>query len=123
MQPSGDSICSLIELSAGMELSKDDLSGRNPLGRVIFCRNAPAVIDNGDMSFSVDGYNNVSAVAGECFIDRVVNNFKDEVVESSLRGITDVHSRPLADRFETFEYLYLSCPIVLFEHVLPKGGR
>ena len=85
--------------------------------------NAPAVIDHGDMSFRMDGYNNVSAVAGECFIDRIVDNFKDEMVKSSLRGITDIHSRPLANRFETFEYLYLSCPIVLFEHVLPKGGR
>ena len=41
-------------------------------------------------------------LAGETchrFVDRVVDDFVNEVVKSANRGITDVHRRPFADVF------------------------
>ena len=47
----------------------------------------------------------VSAVAGERFVDRVVDDFVDEVVQSALGRRADVHARALANRLEALEYL------------------
>jgi hypothetical protein len=43
------------------------------------------------------------AIAGQRLVDRVVDDFVDEVVEATLAGRADVHAGPLADRFEALE--------------------
>ena len=45
------------------------------------------------------------AVAAERFVDRVVDDFADEVVQTALIGAADIHARPAADGFEPFEHL------------------
>ena len=42
-------------------------------------------------------------VAVEVFIDGVVDDFPDEMVQPLGVGRADVHRRPLADRLEAFE--------------------
>jgi hypothetical protein len=41
------------------------------------------------------------------FVDGVVENLEDAVVESSLIGITDVHAGALADRLESLQFVDL----------------
>ena len=43
------------------------------------------------------------AVAGQGFVDGVVDDLVDEVVQAPLTGGTDVHAGTLPDRFEPFE--------------------
>src|SRR4051812_24892798 len=45
------------------------------------------------------------AVTGHRFVDGVVDDFADEFVESLETGGADVHSRSLANRFQTLENL------------------
>jgi hypothetical protein len=60
-------------------------------------------------------------VASESFIYRVINNLKDEMVETASRGVPDIHPWPLPNSFETFQDLDMICTVVLFlfEHELP----
>jgi hypothetical protein len=45
----------------------------------------------------------VVAVAGERFINRVVNNLVDEVMKAALPGRPDVHPGPSADGLESLQ--------------------
>jgi hypothetical protein len=45
------------------------------------------------------------AVAGQCLVDRVINDFEDTVVETALIGIADIHIGALAHTFKAFELL------------------
>ena len=51
----------------------------------------------------MNSYVNSVAIARECFVDGVVDDFEHEMMEPSLGRIADVHARPLADGFEPFE--------------------
>ena len=44
-------------------------------------------------------------VAGHRFVDRVVDDFVDEVVQAAGRGVADVHGGPLADVLQIAEML------------------
>ena len=40
--------------------------------------------------------------SSEMFIDRIVQNLENQMVQTALIGIADEHSRPLSNRLETF---------------------
>ena len=50
--------------------------------------------------------------AGQRFIDRVVDDFVDEMMQSGRPSRADVHRRTLADRFKAFEDLDAVCAVV-----------
>ena len=50
------------------------------------------------------------AEAGERLVDRVVDDFVDEMMQARPAGRPDVHGRALADGLEAFETLILSAP-------------
>ena len=68
------------------------------------------------------------AIACECFVDRVVNGFINEVVQTFLTNVADVHGRALAHSFQAFKHLDITGGIiatVLFDffHILiSKSG-
>ena len=71
---------------------------------VVFDGNGTDVVDLND-----DG-------AGEtchCFVDGVINDFADEVVESARTGVPNVHSRTLADVFLIAEMFKVFCGVIL----------
>ena len=45
------------------------------------------------------------AMAREGFVDRVVYNLEDTVVETALVRVADIHVGTLANTFQTFEFL------------------
>ena len=47
------------------------------------------------------------AVTRKRFVDRVVNDFVDEMMQTALRRTADIHTRTFADGFESFEDLDL----------------
>ena len=55
----------------------------------------------------------LSAVAGEGFVDRVVDDLVDQVVEAARPGGADVHAGPLADRLEALEDGDVLCVVTL----------
>jgi hypothetical protein len=65
---------------------------------------ASAVVAYRDRSVEVDGHVDGGAVAGEVFVDRVVEHFGDAVVEGAFIGAADVHARLFPDSLKAFEF-------------------
>ena len=94
----------VVELAAGVQHRQHDFGGR--LAALVHVgRNAAAVVDDGDRVVEVNRDVDFGAEAGERFVDRVVDDFVDQVMQSGRPGGADVHRRALADRFEAFEDL------------------
>ena len=84
-------------------------------------RDTASVIGNSDnIAFQyLNGY--LGTVACQRFVDRVVHYLVNEVVESPGTCRADVHTRSFADRFKSFEDLYVVfiVVVVLLTHDLP----
>jgi hypothetical protein len=53
----------------------------------------------------MDGHIDFRAVAGEVFVDRVVEDLEDAVVEAAFVCWPDIHAGALADAGEAFEFV------------------
>ena len=101
----------VVELAAGVQHGQHDF-GRRLAALVLIDRNAAAVVDDGDRAVDVDRDVDLIAEAGQRLVDRVVDDFVDEVVQPGRPGRPDVHRRPLADGLEAFEDLDLVGAVV-----------
>ena len=63
------------------------------------------IIDNRARAVCIDDNINLSAVASQCFINRVVHNFLNKVMESVSISRADIHARTLTNRFKPFQNL------------------
>ena len=75
-----------------------------------------AVVGHADRVVRVDGDGDAGTVAGQRFVDGVVDHLIDQVVEAAGAGRTDVHAGPFADRLETFENLDVLGVVVRLLH-------
>ena len=94
MQAAGDFVGGGVELAAGVQLGEHHLHGGHPLavGQIHHVDgNAAAVVDDGDGVVDVDDDVDLLGVAGESLVDRVVDDFVDEMVQPHLAGRADVH--------------------------------
>ena len=107
VQAAGDLVGALVELAAGVQLGEHDLGGRQLLGGVDVNGNAAAVVDHGDAVVDVDGDLDAVALAGERLVDGVVDDLIDEMMETPLGGVSDVHAGALPDGFQPLENLDL----------------
>ena len=105
VQTAGNLVAVFAELTAGVEHREDHLEGGAFLLFVHARRDAAAVIFDGDGIVFVDGNQDVVAETGEGFVDGVVHDFIDEVMETTVADVADVHGRAFADGFESFEDL------------------
>jgi len=53
----------------------------------------------------VNGDGDVIAIAGKMLVDRVIQHFKNAMMQPVLIGIADVHSGPLADGLEALQLI------------------
>ena len=86
----------VVELSAGMQGGENHLEGASFLGilRVCVHRNsAPVVHHSGRAAVFVDGNLDGAGKAVHGFVNRVVDDFPEEVMESSLSRSSDIHRR------------------------------
>src|SRR6266481_6718397 len=75
-------------------------------------RDPSAIIHDLDRVVDVDRHIDLRRVSREGFVDRVVDYFVNEVVESSRGRRPDVHAGTLPDRLETFENLDLTSVVL-----------
>ena len=93
----------MVELAARMQNGHDDFHG----GLALFMhidRNASSVIGNADAVVGADGDFYMGCVTGECFVDTVVNRFIDQMMQTALTGVADIHARALPDGLKTFQH-------------------
>ena len=105
VQAAGDLVGVLVELSAGMELGHDDLGRGDAFALVNVDRNAAAVIAHGHRAVGIEDDFDRGGVAGERFVDGVVDDLIDHVVQAgTVIGVADIHARPLAHGIEPLQH-------------------
>ena len=87
VQTAGNLVGRRIEFSAGVQLGHHDLRGRDFLAIDVHVvdGNAAAVVDDSDGVVDVDGDVDLVGVSGERFVDRVVDDFVDQMVQVPFR--------------------------------------
>jgi hypothetical protein len=55
----------------------------------------------------MDGHFYFCAKAGEMFVDRIVQNLENQMMQTPLIRVANEHSRPLSDRLEAFQFVDL----------------
>ena len=94
----------VVELTAGVQHGHDDFGRRATLLRMDIHRYSTAVVGHRDRLVGVDGDGDLRAVTGQCFVDGVVDDLENHVVQTgAVIGVADVHSGPFADRVETLQ--------------------
>ena len=107
VQTAGDLVASAAELAACVQHGVDDLERGTARLRLNVDWNAAAVIHNGDGVALVDRHFNFRTIACKRFVNGVIHNFVDEVMQAAHRRRADVHARALAHRLQSFEHLDL----------------
>ena len=114
MQAAGDLVAVVVEFAAGVKHREHDLCRRST-ARVLIRRDTTPVVDDRDGSVDVNRDVDLVTETRERFVDRVVDDFVDKVMQSRRPGRSDVHRGPLTDRFEAFENLYFVRAVVLVD--------
>ena len=117
METAGNLVAAAAELAAGMEDGEDHRHRRQPCLLLDTHRDTPAVIGNPDDVPREDIHLNMGAVPRQGFINGVIYNFIDQVMEALGAGRADVHARPLPHRFQPFQYLYLVFAILFHDFI------
>ena len=109
VQAAGDLVALAAELAAGVQYGEHDLGGRLVVLRHDADRDAAPVVEHDDRVVGLDGDGDAVGIAGERFVDRVVDDLVDQVVEAPRPRGADVHAGTLADRVEALE----DCDVLL----------
>jgi len=67
----------------------------------------------GTIAVDVHGDFDLVARSGEVFVDRIVENFKNHVMQATLIRVADVHPRALANGLEAFQFVDLRSVVFL----------
>src|SRR6266498_2549106 len=102
VQTAGDFVRGFVELAAGVELGEHDFGGGNVFSGMDVDGDAATIVDHRDAVIDVNGDFDRIAMSHERFIDGVINDFKNEMVQTPLTGIADVHARSFSDRLQAF---------------------
>src|SRR6185312_15543046 len=109
MQATRDFVPAAAELTAGMQNGQDrfdrTLSG---LG-VNVRRDTTTVVPHPNAAVRQQCNAHFSGVAGEGFVDTIVDDFPHQVVQAFDTGSADVHTWPLTYRLKPLKYLNLIC--------------
>ncbi len=123
MQTTRNLVAVGVEFAAGMQHGHDDLGSRAPFLGLHVDRNAAAVVDHADRAVGMDRHDDVVAVTGQRFVDGVVDDLENHVVEAgAVIGVADVHAGPLANGLESFQDLDFT-GIVLVGHGFPSCAK
>ncbi len=101
-------ISSSAEFASGMQDGVDNFNAGNALLGLDIDRDPAAVVDNGDGVVGIDGDSDLGAVAGQSFVDRVVDDFFDQMMKARGRSRADIHTGAFADGFQSFQDLDLA---------------
>jgi len=114
VEAAGDLIGFVVELSAGVEHSHNDLDGGSVVLFVSVDRDAAAVVAHRDGAVVVDRHLDVVTVARQRLVDGVVDDLINEMMEPTAVGRADIHRRPFADSLQALKDLDLSGSVVAF---------
>ena len=67
----------------------------------------------GNRTIDMDRDVDLGAIAGEMFVDRVVEHFENAVMQTAFVRVADIHAGTFPDRFETLEFIDLGGVVFL----------
>ena len=111
MESTGNFVAVAAEFSAGMQHGVHNLKRIFSSG-VFTNWNAATIVGDGDGIIFVDAHNDARRMSGHRFVDRVVDDLVDKVMQTALISGADVHSRTLAYRFKSLKNLNAGCAVV-----------
>ncbi|KAF5032528.1 hypothetical protein DSECCO2_616350 [anaerobic digester metagenome] len=117
----GNFIAPAAEFTAGMKYRQGHFHGRTAgLGLGIH-RDTAAVIPHGDAVIFVNRNVNLGTITGQGFVDAVVDDFINKMMQAANTGITNVHAGTNANCLQPFQYLNLigiiGRAVVIFCHI------
>ena len=107
METPGYLISSAAEFTAGMEHGMNHFHCGDSHLRMDINRHASSIVFHHNGIILLDGNMDILTVASKCFVDTVVYDFVNQVVQTSRAGGTDIHPWSLTNCFQTFQNLYL----------------
>ena len=96
-------VVALTVFSAGVQAGEDEFHAGDAFFFVDIDGNAASVVANGNGTICMNGHIDMSAMARQKFIDRVIKNLAHAMVESSLVGSADIHTGLFAHGLESLE--------------------
>ena len=112
VQTARNLVTAAAELTACVQLGKNDLNSRNALGMVNTRRNTAPVIENGTRSVGIYGHAYGITIPGKRLVYRVIDNFLNKVMQTAQIGGTDIHTRSFSDVLKPLENLYLTFAVL-----------
>ena len=103
VQTARDRVAAATELAARVEHRQHELNGGLLLGGVHRHGNTATIVDHAHAAVLEDVHGDLTRVARERLINRVVDDFVHEVVQAALASRTDVHAWAFTNRLEAFE--------------------
>ncbi len=120
VKPAGHLVAVGVELAARMQGREHDLQGADLGFLVHLDRDASTVVLHAATAVGLDADRDAVAETGERFVDRIVQHFVDEMVESRYAAVADVHVRPLADSVHSTENLDITGIVFMCLHTGPQ---
>jgi hypothetical protein len=111
-------IAARAEFTSGVKNGEYDLGRRNSKLFINTAGNASTVILNGNASVRVKRHVHLIADARHRFVDGVIHDFVYEMMESSLRRRSDIHTGSLSDSLQALKNLNLTVFVDSFLGVL-----
>src|SRR5438132_13447674 len=101
MQTTGIFVRALSKFSAGMQICQHQLDRRHfPFGMDIG-RDSPTIVTYRNGSIDMNGYFYIRAKSSEVFIDRIVDDFVNQMMQRPLIRISYEHPVLFQDWFES----------------------
>ena len=105
MEAAGDLITAAAELAAGVEHGVDHFQGGLASLSLDVHRDAAAVVGDGDGVAVVDGHVDLGTITGQRFVDGVVHDLIDQVMQAAGGGGADVHTWSFTHGLQAFQHL------------------
>ena len=87
-----------------MESSQDQLEGGNPLIFMGSNRNTTSIVFHSDAVVLTNADADFIAIAGKGFVDTVINNFKNKMMQRGTVDTSNVHAWTKPYCFESFQH-------------------
>ena len=114
VQTTDRSIGTAAELTAGVQLRHDQFYTAQTCLRFDVNGNAARTVVHRDRAVRIESHSDLFSVAGQGFIDGIVDDLPQAVHETARISGADVHTGPFANRVEPFQYLELLCAVLCF---------
>ena len=105
MQTARHFVRTFVELTAGVQHRHHHLQGAHAFFFVDVNGDTASVVLYNDRIVLANHHINVGAETGQGFVDGVIHRFINQMVQTFLADVADVHRRTLANGLQTFEYL------------------